>query len=385
MTDDAPNLDLVGAWVRVLSLRNRLLRWYDREKRELPWRTSRDPYHVLVSELMLQQTRVDVVLPYFDRWTVRWPTLGALADATEDDVLAAWSGLGYYRRARSLLAIAKSVVSDHGGTLPHDPATLRTLPGIGSYTAAAIASIAFDVPVAVVDGNVERVLIRLLADARDPSAARRRGVEEAARRLVTGFTDDDPAAMIPPEGLRPADWNQAMMELGALVCVPREPRCGECPWGRSCLGFRSGLAAELPRKKEKKPTREVTLHAAVVWRDDHFLLVQRPEGTLLSGMWELPTTDENEPVTALAPRLAELLGHDVEMPAEPTRRVRHTITTRRITLHVHEITLAVVDPAAVAESSPGQVWLRTHDLRDFGVSSMTRKALAGAGGGPVSA
>ncbi len=373
MSDD--RLDLVSTWVRVLSLRTRLLRWYDQEKRELPWRTTRDPYHVLVSELMLQQTRVDVVLPYFERWIVRWPTVGDLAQADEDEVLAAWSGLGYYRRARSLLAVAQAVVADHGGQIPADPAALRELPGIGPYTAAAIASIAFDVPVAVVDGNVERVLCRLLADTRDPSAARRRTVEEAARRLMTGMSDDDPDAVPPPDGLRPADWNQALMELGALVCVPREPKCPLCAWQRSCIGFRSGLAAELPRKKAKKPTREVALRMAVVRRGDAFLLVQRAERSLLSGMWELPTTDEGGTVADLRAVVAGLIDVSVDLSREPVRTFRHTITDRRITVEVHTAVIAAAGDA-VAEERPGIAWTTRSDLRDFGVSSMTRKALA---------
>jgi len=372
---DDEMLELVSAWVRVLSLRTRLLRWYDQEKRELPWRTTRDPYHVLVSELMLQQTRVDVVLPYFARWIERWPTITALAEAQEEEVLAAWSGLGYYRRARSLLAVAREVVASntHDGVIPADPAVLEQLPGIGPYTAAAIASIAFDVPVAVVDGNVERVLCRLLADERDPSAARRRTVEEAARRLVTGMTDDDREAPPPPD-LRPADWNQAMMELGALVCVPREPKCPLCPWHRSCLGHRGGLVDEVPRRKAKKPARDVALRMAVVHRGEHFLLVQRAESTLLSGMWELPTTAEDGTVDDLQTIVASALGTHLELPEAPLRNFRHTITNRRITVDVHERSIPASE--VVAEERPGIAWVTLHDLRDFGVSSMTRKALA---------
>ena len=370
---DTDSLDLLGTWVRVLSFRTRLLSWYDREKRDLPWRTSRDPYHVLVSELMLQQTRMDVVLPYFERWIERWPTVVDLAAATEDEVLAAWSGLGYYRRARFLLAAAQAIVARHAGVVPGDVAALRDLPGIGPYTAAAVASIAYDVPVAVMDGNVERVLARLLAEVRQPGADRKRTLAEAARRLVMGLVGEDPQAMEPPEGLRPSDWNQAMMELGALVCTPGEPSCPLCPWRRSCIGYRSGLAAELPRKRPKKPTRDVTLAMAVVRRDEHVLLVQRAEGTLLSGMWELPTTEEGGTVTELVARVEAALGAVVALPEVPDRDFRHSITTRRITVHVHE---ATVPPAtAVEEERAGVAWVCPQDLRDFGLSSMTRKAL----------
>lgn len=376
MSDD-PRLDLVGTWVRVLSLRTRLLAWYDAHHRTLPWRTSREPYHVLVSELMLQQTRVDVVLPYFERWVARWPTVADLAAATEDEVLAAWSGLGYYRRARSLLAAARLVVERHGGAVPSDVAALRALPGIGPYTAAAVASIAYDVPVAVVDGNVERVLCRVLADDREPGAARSRTVAEAARRLVTGLVGEDPDAIAPHEGLRPSAWNQAMMELGALVCVPGEPQCLLCPWRRSCVGARSGLAPELPHRRAKRAPREVTLRMAVVRCGERVLLVQRPEGTLLSGLWELPSTDEGGSPDDLAARVRAALGADVDvdLPDEPRRAFRHAITNRRITVHVHETALPQ-GAAPVAEDRPGVAWADPQDLRDFGLSSMTRKALA---------
>jgi A/G-specific adenine glycosylase len=367
------NLDLVGTWVRVLSLRTRLLAWYDREKRDLPWRRSRDPYAVIVSEFMLQQTRVDVVVPYFERWMARWPALRDLAAAPLDDVLAEWSGLGYYRRARSLHALAVHVVAERGGEIPRTAAELRGLPGVGPYTAAAVASIAFDEPVAVVDGNVERVIARLLCDQRPAGAARRGTIDEAARRLVTGMTTDDPSAPAPEGGLRAGDWNQAMMELGATVCVPGEPKCVVCPWARSCIGNRAGLAADIPKRREKRESVDVVLHAALVRSGETFLIVRRPEGSLLSGLWELPTTREGEDVTALAKRVGDLLGHVVALPSKPTRTFRHTITHRRIKVLVHE---TVIDFDGVHEAPDGIAWVTAQDLRDFGVSSMTKKALA---------
>jgi A/G-specific adenine glycosylase len=379
MTADAA-LDLVGTWVRVLSLRTRLFAWYDRHRRDLPWRRDADPYRVLVSEVMLQQTRVDVVVPYFERWIAKWPTVRDLAAAPIDDALAAWSGLGYYRRARSLHAAAQRVVGDCGGAFPCTAGGLRDLPGVGPYTAAAVVSIAFGQTVAVVDGNVERVLCRVLADQRAPGAARRRTVEEAARRLVTAMVGDDPHAVAPPEGLRAGDWNQALMELGAVVCLPREPRCVVCPWARSCVGNRAGLAAELPRRRAKKATVAVTLRAALVRRGDDFLLVRRPEGTLLSGLWELPTAGDGEDLASLAARVGALVGRDVALAREPARSFRHTITNRRIVVHVHETR---IDESCVCESSEGVAWISRHDLVDFGVSSMTRKALAARRSGRV--
>lgn len=370
MTGDS--LDLLATWVRVLSLRTRLLAWYDRNRRDLPWRRDRDPYRVLVSEFMLQQTRVEVVIPYFERWTARWPTIGDLAAAPLEDALAEWSGLGYYRRARSLHALARAVVLQHGGEIPRTEAALRELPGIGPYTAAAVASIAFGEPVAVVDGNVERVIARVLCDQRPPGAARTRTIHEAARRLVTGLTLDDPAAVPPPEGLRAGDWNQAMMELGATVCLPSEPKCLLCPWAKTCIGNRAGLAAEIPKRREKRAAVDVELHLALVRRGETFLLVRRPEGTLLSGLWELPTTREGEDIAGLEARVEALTGRAVALPSKPTRSFRHTITHRRITVRVHE---TVIDFDGVRERPDGIAWITEKDLRDFGVSSMTRKAL----------
>jgi A/G-specific adenine glycosylase len=379
MTAPRPELDLVGTWVRVLSLRSRLLAWYDRAKRDLPWRRGTSAYRTLVSELMLQQTRVDVVIPYFERWCALWPDFAALAAADDESVLAAWSGLGYYRRARFLHQTARIVVRDHGGRLPDDPERLQELPGIGPYTAAAIASIAYGRTVAVVDGNVERVICRLLAIQDEPGAERDRVVRECARRLVTGLVGEDPHAQSPPEGLRPGDWNQAMMELGATICLPVAPACPDCPVARSCVANRAGLTAELPKRREKRATVEVVLHAALVRRGDTFLLVRRPEGTLLSGLWELPTTREGEDLAALERRVRDATGRRVRLPAKPSHSFRHTITHRRITVHVHEASIRDRAPHNVSERADGVAWVTRSDLRDFGVSSMTKKAVGGSG------
>lgn len=381
MSSGSDPLDLVGAPVRALSLRNRLLAWYDRAKRDLPWRVDTDPYRVLVSEFMLQQTRVETVIPYYERWMDRWPDLRSLADATVDEVLAAWSGLGYYRRARSLHAIAVQVCEDGDGELPTTAAELQELPGIGPYTAAAVASIACGEAVPVVDGNVERVLSRLLLLDLPAGTSRTKLVREAARRLVTLRIDEDDDFVPPGTPLRPGDLNQALMELGALVCTPGEPRCLLCPWSRTCVGRRAGMASELPRKKPRKKPRRVELHAALLWRDDRFLLVQRAEGDLMSGLWELPTTDEGGTVADLERAVAELVGSEVDLGSASVHTVQHSITTRRIELHVHQLQLP--PPARVAEDGDderaGVTWIRRVDLRDFGVSSMTRKAVHGAG------
>ena len=244
--------------------RQRLLSWYLRNRRDLPWRRDRDPYSVWLSEIMLQQTRVSAVLEHYRRFLLRFPTVRKLAAARESSVLAAWSGLGYYRRARMMHAAAKIVVKKHQGKFPGNVAGLRALPGIGRYTAAAIASIAFNVPVAVVDGNVERVLGR--AFGADFAGDLWQAAEEMLSHTRSG------------------DFNQAMMELGATVCLPRQPRCSVCPVFDLCA-TRGPLQA--PRTAVRQKRREIC--CALDRRDSSIFLVQRPKhASLMPGMWELP-------------------------------------------------------------------------------------------------
>jgi A/G-specific adenine glycosylase len=257
-----------------------LLAWYDRHRRKLPWRPPAgigpDPYHVWLSEIMLQQTTVATVAPYFDRFVTRWPDVSALAAASLDEILQLWQGLGYYARARNLHACARAVVARHGGVFPDDPAALRRLPGIGEYTAAAIAAIAFDRREPAIDGNVERVLARLYAVAEPLPAAKRR---------LRAF-----AAVLVPER-RAGDFAQALMDLGATLCTPRRPRCVLCPWRNSCAAAAAGLAEALPARAEK-PERPVR-HGVAFWLtrpDGAVLLRRRPEKGLLGGMIEIPST-----------------------------------------------------------------------------------------------
>ena len=257
-----------------------LLDWYDRHRRRLPWRAApgvpSDPYRVWLSEIMLQQTTVPVVVGYFQRFLARWPTLEALTQAELDDVLHAWQGLGYYARARNLHACAQHVLADHGGRFPPEEKALRALPGIGRYTAAAIAAIAFDRPATVVDGNVERVMARLRA-VETP-------LPTAKSRLYTL------AAELTPE-TRPGDYAQALMDLGATVCTPRNPGCLACPWRDACEGRARGMAETLPRRAPKRP--RPLRYGVSFWlmrADGAVLLRRRPETGLLGGMIELPTT-----------------------------------------------------------------------------------------------
>jgi A/G-specific adenine glycosylase len=257
----------------------RLLAWYDRHRRVLPWRArpgeTADPYRVWLSEIMLQQTTVATVGPYFLTFLARWPDVGALAAAPLDDVLTVWAGLGYYARARNLHKCAQAVASQHGSRFPETEEGLLELPGIGAYTAAAIASIAFDRRAVVMDGNVERVVARLHRVANPLPAAK-----PVLRALTDRLTPDE----------RPGDFAQAMMDLGATICTPQKPRCALCPWRDDCDAFKAGDAEDYPRKTPK-PERPV-LYAVAYWMtlpDGRVLLRRRPEEGLLGGMMEIPT------------------------------------------------------------------------------------------------
>ncbi|MBA2660883.1 MAG: A/G-specific adenine glycosylase [Bradymonadaceae bacterium] len=265
---------------QISALRADLLGWYDEHQRALPWRGSEDPYAVWVSEIMLQQTQVATVIAYYERWMVSFPSVEALAEATSDEVLEAWAGLGYYRRARALHAGAQLVVGEHAGKLPSDLAGLRSLPGVGAYTAGAIASIAFGQVEPLVDGNVARVLSRLWALSDDPkSGSGARALWEIAAGLV------DPA--------RPGDFNQALMELGATVCSPKSPACLICPLREACEGYSSGQPTDFPpaqiRVRQKPVGARTAIVQAGIGEQARYLIVQRPADGLLGGLWEFPT------------------------------------------------------------------------------------------------
>ena len=267
------------------ALRAALLSWYDGHARDLPWRTGpaqgrdglrSDPYRVWLSEVMLQQTTVPHAAPYFLKFTARWPTVSDLAAAPDDEVMAAWAGLGYYARARNLLACARAVATDHGGAFPDTEAALRALPGLGPYTAAAVAAIAFDEATNVVDGNVERVMARLFAVETPLPAAK-----PELKALAAALVRDE----------RPGDWAQALMDLGATVCRPKSPLCDRCPLTAACAGLASGAPETYPRKTAKaaRPHRHGV--AYILTRGEEVALVRRPPKGLLGGMLALPTSD----------------------------------------------------------------------------------------------
>jgi A/G-specific adenine glycosylase len=301
------------------ALRERLLAWYAAHRRDLPWRAApgdaADPYRVWLSEVMLQQTRVETVRPYYARWLERFPTLQSLADAPLDDVLKAWEGLGYYSRARNFHRAVREVAASYGGAVPDDPADFRALPGVGRYTAGAVMSIAFGREEPLVDGNVRRVFARWL-DAPDPGEAELWRLAEA---LVPGAS--------------PGELNQALMELGATLCTPRKPRCEACPAAPFCAARAAGTQEERPARKNRKPLPHEDTAVAVVEHEGRVLLVRRPLDARLGGMWAFPfvVRRRGEEVGAAAERAARE-GLALEVRAgEPVGVVEHTFTHVRAT------------------------------------------------------
>jgi A/G-specific adenine glycosylase len=331
-----------------------LLAWYDRHRRDLPWRAGPgvrpDPYRVWLSEIMLQQTTVVTVAPYFDRFVTRWPSVSALAAASLDEVLHQWQGLGYYARARNLHACAKTIVERHGGRFPDEIAELRALPGIGDYTAAAIAAIAFDRREAAVDGNVERVMARVFAVTEQMPAAKPR---------LRAFA----ASLVPAR--RAGDFAQALMDLGATICTPRRPRCVLCPWREGCAARAGGFAEDLPARAEK-PERPLR-HGVVFWLqrgDGAVLLRRREEKGLLGGMIEVPSTPWREASWSQA----EALSHApavVGWSALPGI-VRHGFTHFPLELEIL---------AATTESPPDGIWARPEQFKDYAFPTLTKKVV----------
>jgi len=343
-----------------LGIARPLLAWYDGAKRDLPWRRAPSPYKTLVSELMLQQTTVATVVPYFERFLARFPDVAALAAANEDDVTAAWSGLGYYRRARHLHAAARAVVERHGGALPADEETLRALPGLGPYTAAAVASIAFGARTFALDGNGARVTARLFGVR---ASIDRPATREALR--ARGLAEV-PAA-------RAGDFNQAVMELGATVCAPRAPGCAACPLARKCVAHAAGEAARLPVRSPRRGKRLVRVACfALVDGAGRVLLVRRQAG-LLAGTWALPTVEleEDAPGEDAARGVVRELG--VTAGRLVARgEVRHIFTHRDVTAEVFRAQAAA---RRVRDGQGARRWLAPDAFATVGISTFTRKAL----------
>ena len=311
---------------------HQLLNWYGENARDLPWRETRDPYAIWVSEIMLQQTRVETVIPYYQRWLVEFPTLESLAEAEEDRVLKSWEGLGYYNRARNLQAAARIVVDQYQGSMPADKEALQDLPGIGPYTAGAILSIAFNERAPILDGNLRRVLTRLF-NINSP--------------LQTNDTENllwEIAESLLPES-DPGDFNQALMELGALVCLPKNPHCGKCPLAEVCQANQLGIQGELPVRKEKTPLPHLQVTAAVISKGNQVLVAKRPPGGLLGGLWEFPGGKQKENETlqeTLSREIREELNLEVEI-GDLLGTYQHAYTHYKITLHAYRCRIVSED------------------------------------------
>jgi A/G-specific adenine glycosylase len=342
-----------------------LLTWFRAHRRDLPWRASRDPYRIWVAEIMLQQTRIAAVLPYYELFLKGFPTVESLARAREEKILQMWSGLGYYSRARNLHRAAREIVAHHAGKFPRTVEAALALPGIGDYTAAAVLSIAYDVPLAVLDGNVARVLARLGAirgDLRSPNRWRQLG--DTARSLLATSA--------------PGDWNQALMELGETICTPQIPRCGACPVSRWCRAYAMGLTDKIPAPRRKRAAVNIRIAAAIL-RDPRgrTVLVRDPgahDDVLFSRMWQFPAVKvAHDPASELAAHLQEALQIDAaSLSLEALPSARHGVTFRNITLLPFLVSVPHLPKRARTRV------LALNRLSQLAVSSATHKLAAAA-------
>jgi A/G-specific adenine glycosylase len=342
------------------SLAQRLLDWYAASARVLPWRGSRDPYAVWVSEIMLQQTRVDTVIPYYQRWMELFPSVETLAKADQAQVLHAWEGLGYYSRARNLHRAAQRVLEEFGGQLPKDLSLLRKLPGVGAYTVGAIASIAFGMDEPAVDGNIRRVLARVFdVDLPESSPQGKRRFDELARENL-------------PPGCA-GDYNQALMDLGATICIPRNPLCLVCPLAAICQAQASGLQEKRPVSLPRPQVPHYIVAAAVIRRGSKVLITQRPAEGLLGSLWEFPG-GKQEPgeslVQTLEREITEELGVKIEI-GEPFGVYRHAYTHFKITLHAFLCRLNVGEPQTIQVQD--LKWVGVGELGNFGMGKVDRQ------------
>jgi A/G-specific adenine glycosylase len=350
---------------RLPAFRRALLGWYDQNRRDLPWRKTRDPYRIWLSEIMLQQTRVAAVLEHYRLFLKRFPDVQTLAAASESAVLAAWSGLGYYRRARMLRQCAQKIMTEHRGRFPQTSEALQSLPGIGRYTAAAIASIAFAESVAVVDGNVERVLQRLAG-----SSLTSKDMWQHAQFLLSES--------------RPADFNQAMMELGAMVCLPRQPKCDTCPIRTWCATKGEAPRANPPQRQSRKE-----IWCTLCQRDGQIRLVQRPaNSSLMAGMWELPqrtptiSNSNQSPGTAAKRRKIPTHGASRGLAPQnstaPKGRKKSSIASWRTFRHSITVTDYTVHVTQGPSAAKGK-WIAIEKISDVPITGLTRKILKAAG------
>jgi A/G-specific adenine glycosylase len=339
---------------------NLILKWYSNHGRVLPWRGLRDPYAVWVSEIMLQQTRVETVVPYFERWMIRFPGISELAAASEQQVLSQWEGLGYYSRARNLYKAAGILVEKYGGELPHDLSELRKLPGIGRYTAGAIASIAFGMDAATMDGNIRRVFSRIfnIADPADSSVGKKKLWELAENYLPIGHA---------------GDYNQALMDLGATLCIPQNPACFLCPLRIICKARKLGLQDQRPVLKPKVKIPHYVVTAAVIERGGKILLAKRPSKGLLGGMWEFPggKVEKGESLgESLVREIKEELGVLIRV-GKKIGIYQHAYTHFKITLHAFECKLTGGKPRAIDPAN--LVWILPEEMDEYPMGKVDRQ------------
>jgi len=342
------------------NLRKKLLVWYSAHRRDLPWRRTKNPYAVWISEVMLQQTRVQTVIPYYRRFLEKFPAIQDLARADSLELLRLWAGLGYYSRAKNLQLAARQIIRRHEGKFPRSYSDALSLPGIGRYTAGAVLSIAFDLPCAVLDGNVARVLTRLFKLRGD---VRARPLQDLLWRYSK--------KLLPNRN--PGDFNQAIMELGAVVCSPRQPQCLLCPWESECQARKERIQELLPEKRKTKGTEKVSWAVAVLVHRGRVLIVKRTEGRLLKDLWEFPGGAFNgarNVKAALSKRIFEKLGLKIQV-LEPLTTIRHAITHRRIIL----VAFGAQLKAGTATKVDGHKakWVRREDLDKFPFASASQR------------
>lgn len=345
------------------ALRKQLLAWFAEEKRELPWRTTKDPYAIWVSEVMLQQTQTRKVLEYYTRFLKKFPSIRALARAELDEVLKAWEGLGYYARARNLHRAAKEIVRSHGGKIPADYDKLRQINGIGSYTAAAVASIAFAQPKAVVDGNVIRVLSRLFLIEKNPHEKNTKAsISEYAQQLL------DVSA--------PGDFNEAMMELGATICTPRKPKCLLCPISAFCQAFHKlEDPSRLPVKAAKKPVPHFHIATGLIWDEGYVFINRRQEDGLLGGLWEFPGAKIDSSETAqeaIKREMRDEINLEVEV-GDFFMEVKHAYSHFKITLHVYHCIYRDGEPRLTTATD--WRWVKPNELKFYAFATANKKII----------
>jgi len=342
-----------------------LLTWFEKSKRDLPWRRTKDPYAILVSEIMLQQTQAQTVIPYFERFMDKFPSLQVLAEAEEEEVFRLWSGLGYYRRARNLQATAGKIVTEFDGKFPETRKGLLTLPGIGPYTAGALLSIAFGQPEPLVDGNVERVLSRvlLLDDDLATTSGKKRIWE-----LAGDFVPKD----------YPGQFNQSLMELGATICFPTTPKCSDCPLGRFCRAHLDGNPEALPVKSKSNRKEKVSEVVLIIRHQNRWLLIDHNEEELYDGLWQFPWAwqkkgDRNRKSTIR--RLAASVGADPGN-AEPVLEIKHAVTYRSITTQFYRLEIS---KKLTPRNGVSLRWVSPEDIGNEALPSYQKKALQALG------